>query len=66
MRDLAAVRSGRDPKEAQAALATLANVAQGSGLLMPHILQAVRAMATLGEISHTLRGVWGSFDRVGA
>ncbi|MEX2295656.1 MAG: methylmalonyl-CoA mutase family protein, partial [Gemmatimonadota bacterium] len=44
------------------ALAALSQAAEGAGPLMPHILDAVRAMATLGEISHTLRRVWGTFD----
>jgi methylmalonyl-CoA mutase N-terminal domain/subunit len=29
--------------------------------LMPPIIDAVRARATLGEISDTLRGVWGVY-----
>ena len=28
---------------------------------MPPIIEAVRARATLGEISDTLRGVWGVY-----
>lgn len=30
---------------------------------MPRIIEAVRARATLGEISDTLRGVWGTYQR---
>jgi methylmalonyl-CoA mutase N-terminal domain/subunit len=28
---------------------------------MPHILQAVESMATVGEIADTLRGVFGEY-----
>jgi methylmalonyl-CoA mutase, N-terminal domain len=42
-------------------LSALAEGARGSENLMPLILNAVRAMATLGEISDTLRGEWGTF-----
>jgi hypothetical protein len=30
---------------------------------MPPIIAAVKSMVTLGEISDTLRGEWGEFDR---
>jgi methylmalonyl-CoA mutase N-terminal domain/subunit len=29
--------------------------------LLPHILRAVEALATVGEISHRLRRVWGEY-----
>ena len=35
--------------------------AEGTGALMPPILEAVRARATLGEISDVLRDVWGVY-----
>jgi methylmalonyl-CoA mutase N-terminal domain/subunit len=37
----------------------LARVAGGEGNLMPPILTAVRAFATVGEISDRLRVAWG-------
>jgi methylmalonyl-CoA mutase N-terminal domain/subunit len=45
----------------QAALDALAGAAQGTAPLMPPILDAVRARATVGEISDTLRRVWGVY-----
>ena len=41
--------------------AELAAAAAGTSLLMPPILAAVRSRATLGEISDTLRKVWGVY-----
>jgi len=58
---LAAARAGRDGARSSAALAGLEQAAGGSEPLMPRILEAVRARATLGEISDTLRGVWGVY-----
>jgi methylmalonyl-CoA mutase N-terminal domain/subunit len=56
------VRSGRDEPRVRAALAAVSSAAQGEGTsLMPPIIEAVRARATLGEISDTLRTVWGTF-----
>jgi methylmalonyl-CoA mutase, N-terminal domain len=40
-------------------LAALEEAARGSTNLMPRILAAVEAYATLGEISDTLRRVFG-------
>ncbi len=40
-------------------MAELERVAAGEGNLMPAILAAVRAYATVGEISDRLRVVWG-------
>jgi methylmalonyl-CoA mutase N-terminal domain/subunit len=42
-------------------LDALAQAARGTEPLMPPILAAVRAGATVGEISDTLRGVWGVY-----
>ncbi|MEX1256096.1 MAG: methylmalonyl-CoA mutase family protein [Gemmatimonadota bacterium] len=59
---LSRLRADREKGRVDEALAALSQAAEGAGPLMPHILDAVRAMATLGEISHTLRRVWGTFD----
>ncbi len=53
------VRAGRDGAAAERALARLADAARGGDNLMPFILEAVKAYATLGEICHRLRGVFG-------
>ncbi|HEY7355426.1 MAG TPA: methylmalonyl-CoA mutase family protein [Ktedonobacterales bacterium] len=56
---LAALRARRDNAAASAALAALEDAARGSANLLPRILAAVEAWATLGEISDTLRRVFG-------
>jgi methylmalonyl-CoA mutase N-terminal domain/subunit len=48
----------------QASLAGLKKAAQGEDNLLPLILQAVRAYATLGEICDTLREVFGEYTAV--
>jgi methylmalonyl-CoA mutase N-terminal domain/subunit len=55
------VRSERDSAKAAASLAHLREVARGDENLMPAILDAVRAYATLGEICGELRAVWGEY-----
>ncbi|MFN2378029.1 MAG: methylmalonyl-CoA mutase [Candidatus Binatia bacterium] len=59
---LAAVRAGRDNAATQAALAEVSRRAAGTENLMPAILDAVRAYATLGEISDAMRSAFGEFD----
>jgi methylmalonyl-CoA mutase N-terminal domain/subunit len=54
-------RRRRDQNAVGATLAALREAAAGSTPLMPSILAAVRARATLGEISDTLRDVWGVY-----
>ncbi|HEX3275886.1 MAG TPA: methylmalonyl-CoA mutase family protein, partial [Gemmatimonadales bacterium] len=61
---LAAVRARRDPAAVRATLTTLRSAAAGSAPLMPPIVEAVRARATLGEISDALRQVWGVYRPV--
>jgi len=62
-RRLQAVRAKRDARHVQAALKTLGETAAGTGAgtgnLLPAILEAVRAYATIGEICDTLRAVFG-------
>ena len=58
---LEAVRSRRDGAGAEAWLADLAEAARGTGDLMPPLLGAVRADATVGEICGTLRTVFGEY-----
>ncbi|MDP8904431.1 MAG: methylmalonyl-CoA mutase family protein [Chloroflexota bacterium] len=53
------VRAGRDPAAWSAALAALERVAVSDGNLLPPIIEAVKAQATLGEISDRLRVAWG-------
>jgi methylmalonyl-CoA mutase N-terminal domain/subunit len=58
---LAAWRASRDGARAGAALARLEAAARGAENLLPPIIDAVRAGATLGEIAGRLRAVFGSF-----
>jgi methylmalonyl-CoA mutase N-terminal domain/subunit len=56
---VAALRRLRNADAVRAALERLEAAARSSDNLMPRILAAVEAYATLGEISDTLRGVFG-------
>jgi methylmalonyl-CoA mutase, N-terminal domain len=56
---LRAVRAGRDAGRFQAAIAHLEEAAAGDENLMPRILEAVKAEATVGEISDVLRRAFG-------
>ena len=57
--ELAALRQRRDNLQVQQALAALERGAAASENLLPLILSAVEAYATLGEISDTMRRVFG-------
>lgn len=61
---LRAYRAARNEQAWSAALAKVDQAARGSDNLVPLILEAVRAGATVGEISDCLRGVWGEFNEV--
>ena len=54
------LRARRDPKAHRDALSRLLGAAQGETNLMPHVLAAVRALATVGEICDTLKEAWGA------
>ncbi|WP_298270241.1 methylmalonyl-CoA mutase family protein [Geobacter sp.] len=56
---LAAMKAKRDEAKVREALATLEKAAKGTDNLMPPILGAVKAYATLGEIANVLRDVFG-------
>jgi methylmalonyl-CoA mutase N-terminal domain/subunit len=55
------VRRQRSSREVSQGLARLESAARGSENLMPPILDAVRAYATLGEICGVLRQVFGEY-----
>ena len=55
------LRAGRDAARWRRSLAALEAAARGAENLMPHILAAAEACATVGEISDTLRGVFGEY-----
>ncbi|MBI4502435.1 MAG: methylmalonyl-CoA mutase [Gemmatimonadetes bacterium] len=54
-------RKQRDQARWSKALESLKQAGEGTGPVMPAMLDAVRARATVGEISDTLRSVWGVF-----
>jgi len=56
---LQAVRAKRDAAKHKEALAQVEKAAKGDANLLPPILNAVKTMATVGEISNVLRGVFG-------
>jgi methylmalonyl-CoA mutase N-terminal domain/subunit len=60
------LRSTRDNALLANKLHQLAEAARDSENVMPYILDAVRAYGTIGEISDTLRGVWGIYDEPAA
>ena len=53
------VRTERDPAAWAGALARLEDAARGTDNLLPPMIEAVKAYATVGEISDRLRAVWG-------
>lgn len=58
---LGARRAARDEPAVRAALAAILAAARGDGSMIPPMLDAVRAEATLGEICGVLREEWGSY-----
>jgi methylmalonyl-CoA mutase N-terminal domain/subunit len=58
---LTQLKRGRDGTAVTAALNQVRKAASGSAPLMPPIIDAVRVRCTLGEISDTLRDVWGVY-----
>jgi methylmalonyl-CoA mutase N-terminal domain/subunit len=58
---LAKVKGRRDGAEVAKRLAALTETAKGTDSLVPPIIEAVRARATLGEISDALRASWGVY-----
>jgi methylmalonyl-CoA mutase N-terminal domain/subunit len=58
---LEAWRAGRDAKAVASQLEALGEAASGTQNVMPRILAAVEAKATLGEVAEVLRGVYGKY-----
>ncbi len=59
---LAEVRTNRNAEQVNQCLQQLEQAAKGDQNLMPYILNAVRAYATVGEICGTLRQVFGEYQ----
>jgi len=60
---LSELRTERDNQKVNASLDALKNAAKGDDNLMPLILDAVKAYATLGEICGVLREVFGEYQQ---
>ena len=58
---LAKIKAERTSREVKKTLAALRETAEGNGNIVPPILDAVRAYATVGEISDMLRDVFGEY-----
>ena len=56
-----ALRAARDPEGPRNALGAVERAARDGTNLVPPIIAAVEALATVGEISDTLRGVFGEY-----
>jgi methylmalonyl-CoA mutase, N-terminal domain len=63
---LDALRRRRDAAAAERVLEAVRAAARGTANLMPPLVEAVRAGATLGEISDVLRAEWGVYRGVAA
>jgi methylmalonyl-CoA mutase N-terminal domain/subunit len=59
--ELGARRQGRDDEAARAAVARMVEVGRTEQNMVPAMLDAVRAEATLGEICDALRSEWGTY-----
>jgi methylmalonyl-CoA mutase N-terminal domain/subunit len=59
---VAALRTRRDESGVVTALRALREAEAAGSNLIPPMIDAVKAMATLGEISDVLRETWGTYD----
>jgi methylmalonyl-CoA mutase N-terminal domain/subunit len=55
------VRSARDQAAVKQALEDLRDAAKGTDNLLPPIKEALRAMATVGEVCGVMRDVFGTY-----
>jgi len=62
IQELRRVRRHRDNRAVSARLRALEQAARGSTNLMPPLLEAVRAYATLGEMMEVFREVFGEYQ----
>jgi len=59
---LAAFKANRDMAQVSTRLAEVSETARGTGNLLPPMKEALRAGATLGEVSDALREVFGTYQ----
>lgn len=55
------VKAERDNEEVKHDLDALKKAAEGTDNMLPYILKCVESYCSIGEISNTLRGVWGEY-----
>lgn len=60
------VRASRSPGDVARFLNAIQSAARGTGNLMPHILNAAEAYATVGEIADALKAVFGEYKEAAA
>ncbi|MDY7081590.1 MAG: methylmalonyl-CoA mutase family protein, partial [Halobacteria archaeon] len=61
-----ALREERDSEEVEETLDALRDAAEGDDNLMPYIVEAVKAYATVGEICDAMRDIFGEYKGTGA
>jgi methylmalonyl-CoA mutase, N-terminal domain len=59
--ELARRRAARDQRRVDAAVAALRQAAAGDENLIPRLVDAARAEATVGEMAAALKEVWGEY-----
>jgi methylmalonyl-CoA mutase, N-terminal domain len=62
--NLRQLREGRSGEEVRRRLDALKRAAAGTENLMPHLYEAVKAYATLGEICEALRTIFGTHEEI--
>lgn len=63
MTSLEKAKNDRDATRVKESLLRLKEATLGEGNLMPYIIDAVKTLATVGEISDTLRDAFGEFEQ---
>jgi methylmalonyl-CoA mutase N-terminal domain/subunit len=58
------LRASRDERACRSALDAVTIAARGTDNLVPHVIAAVEARSTLGEISDAMRSVFGEYEEV--
>ena len=58
---LSKVKAERNNEDVKSKIQELKNAAEGNSNLIPYIIEAVKTYATIGEISNTLREVFGEY-----
>jgi methylmalonyl-CoA mutase N-terminal domain/subunit len=66
IKKLKELKAARDNQKVESTLLALRKTAEGNTNLMPPILEAVKAYATLGEICGLLREVFGEYEGTSA